>query len=178
MSIAGYVSVGLDHFARADDPLARAVTTGTLRRNFQGYTTDGANTLIGFGASSIGRLRGGYVQNFAKTLEWRSALAAGRLPIARGAALTDDDRLRREIIERLMCEFRIDLDALADRPGFAPDRFAVECHRLTPFEADGLVNRADSKIVVADRGRPFVRSICAVFDRYLDASAERHGRGM
>ena len=178
LSRADYVSVGLDHFARGDDPLARALATGTLHRNFQGYTTDDADMLIGFGASSIGRLHDGYVQNLAKTFDWRNALAAGRLPIARGAALTDDDRLRGEIIERLMCEFRVDLDALADRPGFAPDRFAVECGRLTPFEADGLVNRADNKIVVTDRGRPFVRSICAVFDRYLDAATQRHSRGI
>jgi oxygen-independent coproporphyrinogen-3 oxidase len=178
LSRAGYVSVGLDHFARANDPLARALAVGTVHRNFQGYTTDDADTLIGFGASSIGRQRGGYVQNFAKTLEWRNAVAAGRLPIARGAALTDDDRLRGEIIERLMCDFRVDLDAFADRPGFDPGGFTAEFRKLTPFETDGLVARDRRTLIVTDRGRPFVRAICAVFDRYLVASAERHSRGI
>jgi oxygen-independent coproporphyrinogen III oxidase len=104
---AGYVRIGLDHFARAGDPMARAMADGSVHRNFQGYTTDGAQTLLGFGASAIGKLHDGYVQNAGSVVEWRTALDAGRLPVARGIALSEDDRIRAAIIERLMCDFRV-----------------------------------------------------------------------
>jgi oxygen-independent coproporphyrinogen-3 oxidase len=109
LEAAGYVRVGLDHYARATDSMAKALATGEVHRNFQGYTTDGADSLIGLGASAIGRLHGGYVQNSSTVVEWRGALAADRLPVARGIALSEDDRLRGAIIEQLMCAFRVDL---------------------------------------------------------------------
>ncbi len=121
---AGYAAIGLDHFARPGDPMAIAKTEGTLARNFQGYTTDTAPALIGFGASSIGALPQGYVQNQTGVPAWRAAILADALPVARGVALSDEDRLRREVIERLMCDLEVDLAAVARRHGRAPVLFA------------------------------------------------------
>jgi oxygen-independent coproporphyrinogen-3 oxidase len=117
---AGYVAIGLDHFARPDDPLAHSQRTGHLRRNFQGYTTDKAPTLIGFGTSSIGHLPQGYVQNASSTVAYRDAILSGRLATARGIAVTADDRLRGAIIERLMCDLEVDLERIASIYGGAP----------------------------------------------------------
>ncbi|SDZ57632.1 oxygen-independent coproporphyrinogen-3 oxidase [Jannaschia faecimaris] len=105
---AGYRPVGIDHFARPEDPMARAAADGTLRRNFQGYTTDMARTLIGLGASSISHLPQGYVQNAARTADWKARLAQGRLTAVRGHALTPTDRLEGAVIERLLCDFTVD----------------------------------------------------------------------
>src|SRR5690606_5383381 len=107
---AGFRQIGLDHFARADDPLAIAAAAGRLHRNFQGYTTDAAATLIGFGPSAIGALPQGYVQNDPGFRAWADHLAADHLPIARWRGLIEDDRRRRAVIERLMCDGRVDLD--------------------------------------------------------------------
>jgi len=107
----GYDWIGLDHFALPGDDMAEAARRGRLRRNFQGYTTDDAETLLGFGASAIGRLPQGYVQNITEVKEWEAAVGGGDLPIARGIALDDDDRLRRLVIERLMCDLEVDLGA-------------------------------------------------------------------
>ncbi len=175
---AGYVRIGLDHFARGDDSLARAVASGEVHRNFQGYTTDGAETLLGFGASAIGRLHGGYVQNLTSVVAWRTELGLDRLPVARGIALSEDDRLRGAIIERLMCSFRVNLDDFVNRPGLQGDRFETELTRLAPFVADGLLTRDGGVLAVTEAGRPFIRSMCAVFDRYLDSLAGRHSRGV
>src|SRR5262249_15164171 len=109
LQAAGYLWIGLDHFARPDDPLAVAAANGRLRRTFQGYPTDGCAALIGLGASAIGGLPQGYVQNEAGFNDYARAVRVGRLPIARGVALDADDRRRRAIIERLMCDRRVDL---------------------------------------------------------------------
>lgn len=175
---SGYVQVGLDHFALPGDPLAASLRDGSVRRNFQGYTTDGAETLIGFGASSIGRLPQGYIQNATRIPEWRDALAEGRLPVARGVAFSDDDRMRGAVIETLMCRFRVDLEDLAGGSAAADAMFGAELHRLDGFIEDGLVIRQGHRIAVTERGRPFVRSVCAVFDRYLGGSSARHSRGI
>jgi coproporphyrinogen III oxidase-like Fe-S oxidoreductase len=116
----GYVSIGFDHFAKPDDSMAQAMRGGTLRRNFQGYTTDTAATLIGFGASSIGKLRQGYVQNAADIGGWRRSIEAGTLPVARGFALSAEDRLRGAIIEELLTGFQTDLARM--REGAAPSQ--------------------------------------------------------
>jgi oxygen-independent coproporphyrinogen-3 oxidase len=166
---AGYVRIGLDSFARPDDPLARSA-----RRNFQGYTTDGAATLLGLGASSIGRLPQGYVQNRVAIGEWQQAVEGARLPVARGIELTAEDRFRAEIIERLMCDVAVDIDAVASRHGRPAGEIGPELSRLHAFEAESLVRRHGRRVEVTERGRPFVRSVCAVFDRYLDAGQARH----
>ncbi len=166
---AGYVRVGLDSFARPDDALARGA-----RRNFQGYTTDAAATLLGFGASAIGRLPQGYVQGTVPIAPWQAAVADGRLPVARGLELDAEDRFRGEIIERLMCDLAVDLDAVAARHGRDAAEIEDDLRRVQPFESDALVRLHGRQLSVTERGRPFVRSVCAVFDRYLDGGGARH----
>lgn len=163
----GYRHIGLDHFARADDPLSVALQTGNLRRNFQGYTTDRADTLLGFGASAIGSLPQGYVQNSADFDAYDRAINAGRLATVRGVALSNDDRRRRTVIERLMCNLAVELDDMgAD--------FADELVMLQDFAKDGLVRLDGATVTVTEPGRPWLRVICAVFDRYLQQDEARH----
>src|SRR5262249_42617146 len=118
---AGYVQIGLDHFARPDDPMAQALRERRLRRNFQGYTTDSSEVLIGLGASAIGHLPQGYIQNEVRTAVYSETVDAGRLATVKGYHLTDDDRLRADIIERIMCDFGVDLGAVCARHGAASD---------------------------------------------------------
>ncbi|MEI7931908.1 MAG: radical SAM protein, partial [Alphaproteobacteria bacterium] len=176
LEAAGYVAIGLDHFALPQDDLARAATGGELHRNFQGYTTDRAQTLIGFGASAIGRLPGGFVQNEPAETGWRKALGEGRLPVARGVAITDEDLFRGDIIERLMCDMAVDLGEVCALHERDVGELAPERARLEGFAADGLIVTEDDKVTVTARGQPFVRAVCAVFDQYLDAGAQRHAR--
>ena len=178
LSAAGYLPVGLDHFARPDDALSAALATGRLHRNFQGYTADDAPVLIGLGASAIGTLPQGYVQNAQPLADYRRAIEAGRLPTVRGIALSADDRLRRDIIDRLMCTLRVDFDAVCREHGSAGETFAAERARLAPLEADGLVRLDAGEIVVTEAGRPFVRVVAAAFDAYLQPGAARHSRAV
>lgn len=161
---AGYVAIGLDHFALPGDDLALAAGRGALRRNFQGYTTDPHPTLIGLGASSIGRFRQGYVQNIPTEAAWRAAVQDGRLPVARGVALTDDDRLRADVIERLMCDFAVDLAAVAARHGVSSHVFAEDLAKLESLKADGVVAVEGERVSVAEAARPFVRLVAQAFD--------------
>ncbi len=174
----GYRRIGIDHFARPEDPLARAAAGGALHRNFQGYTTDDAPLLIGVGASAIGALPQGYVQNHAPLAEWRESIAAGRFATRRGRALSDDDRLRRAIIERLMCDLSVDLDALCGQFGADPAMLEPECARIDAMAASGLGWREGRRLGVAERDRALVRLVCAVFDRYLDRSVMAQPRAI
>ncbi|MBK8211518.1 MAG: oxygen-independent coproporphyrinogen III oxidase [Rhodospirillales bacterium] len=178
LASAGYRAVGLDHFARPDDGLSAALAAGRLHRNFQGYTADDAPTLIGLGASAIGTLPQGYVQNAQPLADYRRAIEAGRLPTVRGIALSADDRLRRAIIERLMCNLRVDLDAVCREKGIQADALAAERASLEPLAADGLVRLDGGEIVVTEAGRPFVRLVAAAFDAYLQPGAARHSRAV
>ena len=171
---AGYAAIGLDHFALTDDPMATAVASGTLRRNFQGYTTDVAPALIGLGASAISSLPQGYVQNIVEVPQWRAAIAEGRLPAARGIALSDDDRIRRAVIERLMSGLAVDLAAVAREYGADPKMFAVALAALQPYARDGIVCIDGWRLAVPGRWRSAVRLVCAAFDSYLEAGAARH----
>ncbi|AWB24510.1 oxygen-independent coproporphyrinogen III oxidase [Methylobacterium currus] len=172
---AGYLRVGLDHFAQPDDPLARAMAEGRLFRNFQGYTTDAAETLIGFGASAISSLPGGYAQNTLDIAAYGDALRQGRLATARGLVPTPEDRLRREVIERLMCDLAVDLDAVCARHGVAASSvFASELAALAEMERLGVVRRAGHRITVPEDMRGLVRSASAVFDARLSGGPGRH----
>ena len=175
---AGFQRLGLDHFARPEDRLTGAAAAQRLRRNFQGYTSDAANVLLGFGASAIGRLPQAYVQNAADVAQWRSQVEAGALPITRGVALGASDLFRAEIIERLMCDFRVDLAEVAARHDHSPPDLDREHAMLGEMETDGLVRLAGTTLNVTDEGRDFVRSVCAVFDRYLDRENLRHAQGV
>lgn len=174
LTAAGYVYIGMDHFALPDDALARAQAVGGLHRNFQGYTTHGDCDLVGLGLSAIGDLGDCYAQNAVALEPYLEAIAGGRLPIARGCALTDDDRLRREAIRRLICDFRLDRRAFERRYAIDFARyFAAELGALARLVDDGLVTVDDELIVVTARGKFLVRNICMIFDRYLHSGA--HG---
>ncbi len=178
LRVEGYVQIGLDHFALPEDSLARAAVGGALHRNFQGYTTDAAGTLLGLGASAIGTTPGGYVQNITQELGWRHAVAEGRLPIARGVAVTDEDRFRADIIERLMCDFEVDLAAACERHGRTLADVQDAIARLLEFRQDGLAAWDGQRLTVTARGRMLVRSICALFDAYLAPDAQRHAKAI
>jgi oxygen-independent coproporphyrinogen-3 oxidase len=171
---AGYQHIGLDHFARAGDALAQRQGAGKLRRNFQGYATDEATALIGFGPSAIGSLPAGYVQNAALMVDYRNAIMAGRPATARGCAVTAEDRLRGRIIERLMCDLKVDL---AEICAHGAERFAAELSALDDLARDGLVLRNGTVIGVPPEARAFVRVVCAVFDAYATAGETRYSRG-
>jgi oxygen-independent coproporphyrinogen III oxidase len=171
----GYVPIGIDHFAEPNDSLARAAARGCLHRNFQGYTVDAADALIGLGASAIGRLPQGFAQNAPGVGLYSRAVASGRFATARGIAPSREDRARGRIIERLMCDFAVDLAACpeAEQIDFTP-----EIESLRPLCAEGLAT-IDGKIIrISERGRPFVRVVAAAFDAYLDHGAARHSRAV
>jgi len=168
----GYVAVGIDHYALPGDALAMAASHGRLFRNFQGYTTDSAPTLIGLGASSISALPQGYVQNESAVPAWRTAITAGLLPVARGVSLTDSDRLRRAIIERLMCDLEVDLENLLQE---APSQHDMEDAflALTQLADSGIVKLDGARIVIPGQWRAAARLVASCFDAYL----ERRGTG-
>lgn len=171
---AGYVRIGLDHFAQPTDRLAGRQVT----RNFQGYTTDKANGLIGLGASAIGRIGDAYLQNATPAGEYIACMDAGRLATARGLMLDLDDRLRGFVIERLMCDLQFPGHELRDLFGTAADSVQREAEALVAADADGLVERTADGFRVTDRGRPFIRSLCARFDSYLRPEVGRHAIGV
>ena len=174
----GWKAIGLDHFALPHDSLAAADRAGRLRRNFQGYTTDEAEVLIGLGASAISRAPGGYAQNHTLERDWRVAVTAGDLPVARGVTLTARDAFIGEIIERLMCDFVVDVPALAERCGQELSEVAGAWPLLRRFREDGLVLVDEGRVTVTPVGRPFVRAVCAAFDPDAARIQQRHARGV
>ena len=174
---AGYVQIGLDHFALPGDAMALAQREGRLRRNFQGYTTDRSSVLLGFGASAIGHLPQGFVQNEIGIGAYSQLIAAGELATAKGYALTADDRFRGEIIERIMCDFGVDLGPICVRHGLVPDAI-VGSPRLKELVSDGVVTLDGSLLSVADNSRFLVRSVAAAFDAHLDGSGRLHSRAV
>jgi oxygen-independent coproporphyrinogen-3 oxidase len=171
---AGYVYIGMDHFAKPGDELAVAQRQGRLTRDFQGYACGGDCDLLGLGVSAIGKVGPTYVQN-AKTLEeYYTALDEARLPTLRGLQLTPDDLVRRAVIQALACHFSlakesIEIAYLVDFDTY----FAAELLELEALEADGLVELEAGWIHVTPRGRLLVRAVCAVFDRYLRETRDR-----
>ena len=168
LTAAGYVQIGMDHFARPDDELAIAFTEGTLHRNFQGYTTRAGATLYGFGMSSISQTDGSFYQNNKELPDYIAALEAGRLPFERGYLLTADDRHRRTIISDIMCGRGLDYASLTRRLGldFAT-MFATELASLADLEADGLLKRSATHLEITALGRLFLRIIAMRFDAHL-----------
>ncbi len=171
---AGYVAIGLDHFARPDDSMAIALSDGSLKRNFQGYTTDQGEQLVGFGVSSIGRLSAGYVQNMSDVGNWRRAIMASELPVSKGLALSADDRLRARIIEELMTNYACDLVPACRAFGLPTSHLNDAVDALQDLAADGLVRlevgNETARVEVTEAGRPYVRLAAAAFDAYLAAS--------
>jgi oxygen-independent coproporphyrinogen-3 oxidase len=179
-SEGGFLPVGLDHYAMPNDAMATAAGDGSLRRGFQGYTTDTATALIGIGASAIGSLPQGYVQNATAVPAYAASIEGGQLAVARGIEVTADDRLRRAVIERLMCDLRVDLTAVAAAHRLSADALLQDAKALGRFEADGLVQCNGADITVTEAGRPFVRNVAAVFDAYLTTASAtpRHSRAV
>lgn len=169
---AGYTFIGMDHFALPHDELARALTAGTLHRNFMGYTVQPGTDLIGFGTTAIGDVGGCYVQNDKNLARYQRAVTANRLPVERGRQRSWEDELRGAVIRRLICTFSLDFEWVQERFGVDPQRFfAKELDLLAgEFAADGLVRVEDDGVRVLPRGRPFIRNICMPFDTYLPTS--------
>ncbi|MEO6001930.1 MAG: oxygen-independent coproporphyrinogen III oxidase [Opitutus sp.] len=177
LTAAGYIDVGLDHFAKPEDELAVAQREGTMHRNFQGYSTRGGASLYSFGISSISSTAGTYRQN-AKTLPaWRAALDAGELPIERGLRLTEEDQRRRTIIMRIMCDRRLDFAAMSRALGvdFAAT-YAAELDSLAELEADGILIRTPASIEITTRGVPLLRVVAMRFDPLLTTGTSQHSR--
>ena len=174
---AGYRRIGLDHYARPGDRLEQARRDGSLHRNFQGYVADGARRVVGVGASAISSLPSGFAQNIADAADYMAAVRADGLATARGCALTRDDHLRGEIIDRVMCQGSVDVDALCRAHRVDPEAF-MSTVDLRPLERDGLVRREGGGLAVTEAGRPFVRFVCAAFDQYYAGQEGRHSRGL
>lgn len=170
----GYRRIGLDHFCHPEDPMAKAIDEGRLHRNFQGYTTDTANALLGFGASAIGQLKQGYVQNHAPPHAYAAAIGAGMPAICKGFELGSEDRLRAAVIERLMCDLSVDVADVAARHGVRAGFFDEEWNLLEPMRRDGLVELQDRRLRITEAGRPYLRTVCATFDTYLRRRSAQH----
>ncbi len=170
LAAAGYVYIGMDHFALPDDELALAQQSGGLYRNFQGYSTHADCDLVGIGVTSIGKVDNSYSQNRRTLDEYYADIDAGRLPVFRGIELSRDDAIRRDVIMRLICDFALDFAAIERAWDIAfADYFAAELPRLLPMQDDGLLALDDRSIRVQPKGRLLIRNICMVFDAYLAA---------
>ena len=173
-SAAGYEYIGMDHFARPTDELARARHDRTLHRNFQGYTTKGGADLIGFGMSAIGSIGRRYVQNRRELAAYRSSVAEEGAATFRGALLTDDDLLRREVIQSLLCHGVVVREEIEARFGIRfDDEFRGALEALAPCVADGLVTIDDREVRATPLGRIFLRNLAMPFDAYLGQTAEK-----
>jgi len=171
---AGYVLIGMDHFAKPDDPLARAQREGSLYRNFQGYATHAECDLVAMGVSSISQVGDCFSQNVKDLTVYHAMLAEGRLPIERGLVVNEDDKLRRAVITELICHFELDGDQIGERFGIDfGDYFTDELENLEAFIDDGLLTLEGNRIRVLPVGRLMIRNICMTFDRYLDTTGER-----
>ncbi len=171
---AGYVYIGMDHFAKPNDELAIAQRERTLYRNFQGYSTHADCDLVAFGVTSIGQVSNSYSQN-EKTMEgYANQIDSGNLSIYRGVELSDDDILRREVISQLICHFSLNFSDIEKQFGISfPSYFSLELNSLAQFHEDQLINLTDTDIDVLPKGRLLIRNICMVFDFYLRQKSQQ-----
>lgn len=171
---AGYVYIGMDHFAKPDDELALAQRQGNLYRNFQGYSTHADCDLVAMGVTSIGKIANCYSQN-QKTLDgYYKAIDSRNLAVVRGILLDEDDTLRRTVITELICHFRLEKGDIAKRYGIVfDDYFTQELRALVDMEQDGLIELGPEVLVIKPAGRLLIRNICMVFDRYLKQSQNK-----
>ncbi len=177
----GFQPIGIDHFARADDEMITALKTGTLRRNFQGYTTDQAKTLIGIGLSSISKYEGGFTQNSPDMPAYEQAVTEGRLPVKKIYNMKADDYIRADIIERLMCDFKVDLSVISQKFGLDIAQFKPELSELRQYEDLGFVKVINNSVIqINKKARPAARLVCSVFDAYFQESQniQRHARAV
>jgi oxygen-independent coproporphyrinogen-3 oxidase len=174
----GYIEIGLDHYARPDDELAQAQRNHNLRRNFQGYTTDVSDALIGFGASSISQTVRGFAQNARDTLNWSNAIDAGKLPVTRGLARSNEDRLRGDIIEQLMCYLTVDVEAVCHRHAVQVGTLRPSFDQLAELIDDGLVEISGWTVTVPKKHKLFIRTAATAFDAYYTATESRHAKAV
>ena len=173
LAAAGFEYIGMDHFAKPDDELAVAQRNGTLHRNFQGYSAHTQCDSIGFGVSAISQVEDNFSQNTTSLEAYHDSLEESHLPVVRGYESRNDDLLRRDIIQQLVCHFRLDTRAIAKNWSIDfRNYFAAEIERLKAMEKDGLL-ALDGDIVVLEPGRLLVRNICMIFDRYQSAANSR-----
>lgn len=173
----GYVYIGMDHFAKADDELVKAREQGSLQRNFQGYSTQSGTEILGFGISSISQNQNSYRQNVKDIPTYEARLLRRELPIERGYLLSDQDQLRRAIIMALMCNMRLDFEPFNANYGIQFIRdFNKELDALRDFERDSLIEITDNAITVTPLGRFFIRNIAMTFDTYLEQSEKRYSK--
>ena len=168
LTAAGYVYIGMDHFAKPNDALAIAQREGKLYRNFQGYSTHSDCDLIGFGITSIGRVGDAYIQNVKELDEYEQLIKSNKLPVYKGVTLDFDDQLRRAVITYIICHFELNFSSIEDAfsINFA-EYFAKELTELEPMEVDGLITISATGIQVLSAGRLLIRNVCMVFDKYL-----------
>jgi oxygen-independent coproporphyrinogen-3 oxidase len=169
----GYESIGLDHFARAEDPLAKAARDGTLRRNFQGYVAEESEALIGLGPSAISHLPAGYAQNIATIRAWRQAVESNALPVARGHAVTAEDLRRGAIIQSIMCDLEADLG-----PWGGWDMFPEAHAELRSLAEAGLAEIRGDTLRVPPAARQFSRLAAMAFDAYAQPTPLAHSRAV
>lgn len=175
---AGYIRIGLDHFALPEDAMGQALADGVLHRNFQGYTTDSAKALIGFGASAIGRLPDGYVQNEVVIGRYADRVLSGALATAKGFRLSSDDRLRAELIERLMCDLTVDIGAVCARHKASPEDLAPSFLRLRELAQDGVIHFDGCRVLMPEDSRLLVRNVASVFDAYFAQPGRSYSRSV
>jgi len=172
---AGYVYIGMDHFALPEDELVVAREQGTLQRNFQGYSTHADTDMIGMGITSIGKINSCYNQNVRYEKSYFEAVDNGRLAVFQGYRLSDDDRIRRAVIQALMCQGEVVFAAIEQAFGILFSRyFAEELTRLQPMENDGLLEQDSRRIRVEPFGRLLLRNIAMVFDAYQQPQGQKH----
>lgn len=177
LATAGYVYIGMDHFARPDDELAVAQREGKLYRNFQGYSTHADCDLVAFGVTGIGQVGDCYCQNQREMQAYTDALDAGRLPVMRGMRMNEDDRIRRAVIQQLICHFSLRFADIEQHFAIRfNEYFADALPRLQPMQADGLLAMDADGIEVLPAGRLLIRNICMLFDAYLDRSRQQYSK--
>jgi oxygen-independent coproporphyrinogen-3 oxidase len=168
---AGYVYIGMDHFALPEDELVKARSDGTLQRNFQGYSTHRQCDLVSLGVSGISNISNLFAQNAITTMEYEKIIESGEFPIKKGILVDDDDLLRADVIQALMCYDSLSFDHFGAEHGIDfREYFGKEIKRLTPLADDGLIELDQSGVVITQKGRLLLRSIAMVFDRYIDRS--------
>ena len=174
----GYEVIGIDHYAKKTSLIIHNLKEKKLQRNFQGYTEDNANVLIGIGASSISNLPNGYVQNTTKIVNYINALKNNKLPISRGYKMKADDKIYREIINELMCYLNVDLNRIAKKFGKNVNLFSSNIEKLKPFIDSEYVVLKNFKLFIKSEARPLVRIICSIFDQYFEPKTNRHSYGI
>jgi oxygen-independent coproporphyrinogen III oxidase len=174
---AGYVYIGMDHFAKPDDELAVAQREGYLYRNFQGYSTHSDCDLVGLGITSIGRVGGAYIQNVKTLEEYEKRLSRKQLPVFKGVELNEDDLIRRDVITQLICHFQLNFNRIEQSHGIVfKDHFADELTALEAMQSDGLLTMNSERIEVKPAGRLLIRNICMVFDKYLSQKQQKFSK--